>query len=89
MTHRQFLAWGYWLKEQWEHPSRTDYYLMQVAFEVLRGNLSKPAVLKLSDMKLKFKHGKKPMSEEHKKNLTDLAKAQWLGWVGLKEKKNG
>lgn len=29
-THRQFLTWMVWLKLQWNKPSRSDYYLMQL-----------------------------------------------------------
>jgi hypothetical protein len=31
MTHRQFAAWQWWLLEQWNQPSRSDHYAMQVA----------------------------------------------------------
>ena len=30
LTHRQFLTYHEWLKDQWDRPSRTDYYLMQL-----------------------------------------------------------
>lgn len=34
MTLRQLEAWTEWLEEQWNEPSRTDHYLMQIACEV-------------------------------------------------------
>ncbi len=34
ITHRQYLAWQEWLKEEQNRPSRSDHYVMQVAREV-------------------------------------------------------
>lgn len=31
MTHRQFLVWRLWLREEWNRPNRTDHYIMQIA----------------------------------------------------------
>lgn len=31
-----------WLDEQWNEPTRTDHYLMNIAAEVRRVNLAKP-----------------------------------------------
>lgn len=33
LTDRQFLVWQAWLDEDYNHPSRGDLYLMQVAHE--------------------------------------------------------
>lgn len=30
MTHRQYEAWQAWLRAEWNRPSRTDHYLMQL-----------------------------------------------------------
>jgi hypothetical protein len=34
VTHRQHLAHQYWLSEEWNRPSRSDYYQMQTAAQV-------------------------------------------------------
>lgn len=34
MTHRQFMAWQFWEAEQWNQPSRSDYYAMLIANRV-------------------------------------------------------
>lgn len=33
-SHREYLVWMAWLDRQWDRPSRTDNYLMQVAYQV-------------------------------------------------------
>lgn len=30
LTHRQFLVWQVWLRNQWNQPSRSDFYTMQL-----------------------------------------------------------
>lgn len=57
MTHRQYLAWREWLAEQWNRPSRTDHYLMQVAAETIRPHLKKGAKTTLADFRLSFGDG--------------------------------
>lgn len=37
MTDRQFRAWCKWLDMQWDRPSRTDHYLMQIAAALCEG----------------------------------------------------
>jgi hypothetical protein len=49
MTHRQLIAWQQWLRDEYNHPSRTDYYLMQLTSCVLRTDA------KLEDLRIKFK----------------------------------
>lgn len=31
LTHRQYLGWNEWLREQWNRPDRADHYRMQIA----------------------------------------------------------
>lgn len=55
MTHRQFRAWVEFLREDWNNPSRSDYYQMQVALEVVRSRAgTKSRRLKLNDLKIPF-----------------------------------
>lgn len=81
MTHRQFAAWIAWLSEQWEQPSRTDNYLMQIAAEIRRGNVKKPRSVKIEHMRLRFKSSsRKPKLT--REQATALSKAKWLAVVG-------
>lgn len=73
-TRREYLAWLAWLDKEWEHPSRTDYYLMQIAAEV-NGVLRKKGPLKLDNFKLRFTDDKK----QPKKETTQQSKSRWLG----------
>lgn len=48
MTHRQFLAWDYWVQEQWNKPSRADHYMMQMTHTQCRKGV------KPEDLEIKF-----------------------------------
>jgi hypothetical protein len=78
LTHREFVTWQAWLDEQWNKPSRTDFYLMRIAYYLL----SEPPH-DLNQMKIPFekKSIKRRMS---KTEATQMAKNKWLPAVGLK-----
>lgn len=71
MTHRQFDAWQEWLGLQWNLPSRSDHYGMQVAqkLEAVLAYLGlsphKDGV-KLDDMKIPFVSSKEQGSIDPK-----------------------
>jgi len=97
-SYRDYLTWMAWLDEQWEMPSRTDHYLMQIAMEIRREFVKQPP--RLEQFKIPFtrkervirksppvtqRRGKKPK----KKQVTQQAKRQWLSlFPHLKPKKN-
>lgn len=56
MTHRQYVVWQAWLDMQWEIPSRSDHYLMRIAFEACRANqrIKRPNKVKIDDFRVKF-----------------------------------
>lgn len=57
MTHRQFEAWRRWRREDLNRPSRTDFYLMQIACEVrtvLRSLAGGGRHLDLNEFRLRF-----------------------------------
>lgn len=81
MTHRQFSAWQRWLRDRWEVPSRSDYYLMQIAFEarnILRSLAGSGRSLSLEDFKLKF--GTAPAVRQQS---PEELKAMILGGLGI------
>lgn len=80
MTHRQFEAWQAWLAEQWNQPSRTDNYLMQIACEVLRTRLKEPGKAEIKHFRLEFKE-KKPPTKQTAAEVAAEAKARWRGMI--------
>ena len=88
MTHRQFVLWGRWLEEQWDRPSRGDYYLMQVACQVARVLAKHPDKIKLEHFQLRFSDPASDTApsarntaaaEQHRKNQMAWSKSKWLG----------
>ena len=76
-----------WLERQWNEPSRTDFYLMQIAHDVERANVGNG---KVSDKRIKLvkKAEDKEVKPKTRKEAGEQARARWstLG-VGKKEKK--
>lgn len=82
MTHRQFLAWQYWMNLQQNVPDKTDHYLMQIACEVRRVLAKHPRQIKIEDFKLTFSN----QANKHPKALTkegkiEASKSMWLGMM--------
>lgn len=95
-THREYRTWSRWLELEWDKPSRSDWFLMQIAAEIRRVLSKKPKLIQLKHFFLKFTTGKsdKPIEPEMtKEEATRIAKNKWFGLVGYKpkkkEKKNG
>jgi hypothetical protein len=81
MTHRMFLAWQAWLEMQWNKPTKTDHYLMQIAVEVRRVLAKDPRKIKLDDARLEFsKPGDKKKVPEEVAGA--MAMGKWLGSFG-------
>lgn len=59
-SYRQYRAWMRYLREMLNEPSRTDYYLMQVAAETRRGNVKPGTRVQVKDMKIEFNIEPKP-----------------------------
>ena len=78
MTHRQFLLWDLWQREQLNQPSRSDHYLMQIALYILRSNSRRAGKLKLEDVRLAFG---KPGKGKASRLTPEESKARWLGHV--------
>lgn len=88
-THRQYLAWMAWLEMQWDRPSRTDWYLMQIAAEVYKKFRKNPAQILVETFKLRFKSSNKaPVKTKAQKEMdAAAAKARWFGMTNFKRKK--
>lgn len=58
-THRQYRTWIVWELGEWNRPSRSDHYIMQLTAEVRRivGWMNKnPGPLSLDKLKITFKN---------------------------------
>lgn len=84
MTHRQFRVWQLWRLEERNYPSRSDYYLMQIAAEVRRPNVKNPRKVSSDHFRLRFSSRvvKKTVSKEEMKSKIAASKAAWIGVLG-------
>jgi hypothetical protein len=86
-TFRQYEVWVAYMDDQWNRPNRGDHYLMQIAAEVRRSYATKPNQVKDSKFKIEFeaktKEKPKPMTDQQKAAANAVAKARWLGIVGV------
>ena len=79
-THREYLTWIAWLDEQWNKPSKTDSYLMQIAMEVDRVLSNNPNSIQMKHKLLKFVEPVlSTMSPEQK---LVASKAKWFAVTG-------
>jgi hypothetical protein len=67
LTHRQLQAWNKWLDEQWNNPSRADWYQMQTSSEIARGHAKNPENVNPKKFKLKFEEPEKLIPPKKKK----------------------
>lgn len=87
MTHRQCLAWTYWLRDEWDRPSRSDWYVMQLNTSLARMFAKNPSSIEVKHFKLEFKDESTehtgPMSEEEAMSHARDSEAIWLGAFGV------
>jgi hypothetical protein len=90
LTHRQFVVASTWTNEQWNHPSRSDYYVMAntaMIDNVLNAFRKSPKTISLEEQKLKFTVGPREKEEDDPAKLrakADANKAIWLAAFGIK-----
>jgi hypothetical protein len=81
MTYREYLTRLAWLEEQWNAPSRSDYYTMAL-ITVVRQLLAKnPNSITIEKARLKFSSAKS--IEQTREEADRKSKAYWLPLVGL------
>lgn len=86
MTHRQFLTWVAFEREEWNRPTLAEHYQMQTACEVRRVLSKKPREVKIDHFRMTFKDAKrkKPVEvSEADKQRTALSKGRWLGFMTM------
>jgi hypothetical protein len=84
VSYREFRTHIAWYQLQLNHPSRSDYYVMQLTDRVDNVLNTKPRTIDLNKYQIKFDVGDfKP------KRLTDsmlkMAKSMWRSRLGLKK----
>lgn len=78
-TFREFLCWNRWLDEQFNEPSLTDQYIMQLTAVVASANSKRKH--KVMDFKLKFvtaMNKAQRMREKARQSIT-----AWGAWMGM------
>lgn len=90
-TVTQFRAWMIYLQEEFNNPSRSDYYLMSIATDIRRSNAKYPSQIKMESSKLSFTFGEgtdKPTKQVKQvlsvEEATRLSKARTFPMLGLK-----
>ncbi len=87
MTDREYRIRLAWLEMQWNRPTRSDNYLMQICQEIRRVLSKKPNGIKLAHFKLTFGTGTAverksyPQTKEEKDKATAMSQASWFGAV--------
>lgn len=84
VSHRDFKTWLIWEREQWNEPSRTDHYLMQIAQAVYASKSRSSTVL--DKFKIPFKFLQRRMSPQSTTAATELSKSRWFGLTGYRRK---
>lgn len=84
MTHRQYLGWKEWLTNQYNHPSRTDWYLLELMTEVRRSWVKNPKkVTTLPILKFVDPADKDKKPTMTKEQATRWSKQRWFKGVGM------
>jgi hypothetical protein len=81
-TNREYEVWMAWLSNQWNEPSRSDHYLMQIAQEVCRVLKKNPNQIQLQQFKIPFVLKKKVVKPDKKVRLAQ-SKSFWFSLLRL------
>jgi hypothetical protein len=80
MTHRQFVLWCHWLDYEYNLPSRTDYYLMQVACENRRTFSKHPDKIAIQNFRLTIGDSNNQQREAtSREQRIEAMKQRWMG----------
>lgn len=85
ITYREFLAWQRYLDEDWNRPSRTDWYLMQIALRLRQAWFKNGGKAQLSEERLRFDTS--TPAQRSRAQVSSWMKAKWAAAVGLIRKK--
>ena len=89
MSYMEYRAWCIRIQDEWNRPSRTDYYLMRVAYEIsCLFQKSRPKMdFKRFIIKFVFDKRKNVTEQDRQdtiRNKTAIAKSIWKHRIGKK-----
>jgi hypothetical protein len=90
MTHRQYVAWQFWLAGEWNEPARGDWYVMALTAAVRQVLAKNPNAIKVEQQKLRFggAEGKAaPPPQRSREQAAAASKARWGGFMAAKGEK--
>ncbi len=85
MTRRELLAWIEYISQDWNKPSRTDHYIMQLSSILVQIMGSKKSSQSIDKYKIKFSSSKNKSSSKRqltREEAASLAKGRWIALVG-------
>lgn len=85
VSHRDYKTWLAWEREQWNEPSRTDHYLMQIAQAVYATKSRTAMALDRFKVPFKFLH-RRMRSDQDQATMTQITKSRWFGITGYRPK---
>lgn len=86
LTHREFMVLMAHYEGEWNRPSRSDWYLMQIARQVACVLHKSPDKVKTDRFKLDFSPVRNVKKSPEKKSTTDRPKGTWAKLIGLAKK---
>jgi hypothetical protein len=86
ISYREFLVRLEWIDQQWNNPSRTDHYLLQIAR--LIAGVQEPSTVGPLKFTRKVPE-REPIQPRTREEAAKAARAQWGAIIPLNEKTNG
>lgn len=90
MKSSEFVRWKVRFQQEWNEPTKRDYYLASIAAEIRRANAKNPERVHSEDLILKFQFGepqkKTPLTDAEKQRRLNASKSFWLTLAGAKRK---
>lgn len=86
LSYRQYLMMRFWIKEKWNKPDRTDYYLMRIAQRCQQIMRDDPGKVTIDHQKVDFVFKSKvpvKLTPEQKKQQLAIAKLRWKWALGI------
>lgn len=80
ISHREFLSWCLWLRDDRKQPDRKEWYLIQLTMEV---RLLRYAMAKINK-RVSAKELIIPFDSKPKVESVEQTKTRWFGMVGKK-----
>jgi len=80
-SHREYLGWIYFYREQWKELSLTDYHLLRVSQRVHQGWAKHANKIMMEHQMIIFEGEKKKEPKLSVEERTAVAKSRWGGYL--------